>query len=83
MAPDLLSYNMSDVNPHLTQCEPPPYLKAGSAPEEGQCSLYLLQGQILFLDRSSSCKVRFANWGCWATPTLIIVTPDVVNGCQQ
>ena len=32
MAPDPLSYNMSDVNPHLTQCEPPPYLKAGSAP---------------------------------------------------
>ena len=26
-----LSYNMSDVNPHLTRCEPPPYLKAGSA----------------------------------------------------
>ena len=23
--PDRLSYNMSDVNPHLTQCEPPPY----------------------------------------------------------
>ena len=31
-APDPLSYNMSDVNPHLTQCEPPPYIKAGSAP---------------------------------------------------
>ena len=37
--PDPLSYNMSDVNPtllnvnpHLTRCEPPPYLKAGSAP---------------------------------------------------
>ena len=29
---DPLSYNMSDVNPHLTQCEPPPYIKAGSAP---------------------------------------------------
>ena len=25
MPPDPLSYNMSDVNPHLTQCEPPPY----------------------------------------------------------
>ena len=23
MPPDPLSYNMSDVNPHLTQCEPP------------------------------------------------------------
>ena len=23
---DPLSYNMSDVNLHLTQCEPPPYL---------------------------------------------------------
>ena len=46
MPPDPLSYNMSDVNPHLTQsptllnvnphltrCEPPPYIKAGSAPE--------------------------------------------------
>ena len=32
MPPDPLSYNMSDVNPHLTRCEPPPYLKAGSAP---------------------------------------------------
>ena len=32
MPPDPLSYNMSDVNPHLTQGEPPPYLKAGSAP---------------------------------------------------
>ena len=41
MPPDPLSYNMSDVNSHLTQCEPPPplldhetppYLKAGSAP---------------------------------------------------
>ena len=32
MPPDPLSYNMSDVNPHLTQCEPPPYLKAGSGP---------------------------------------------------
>ena len=31
-APNPLNYNMSDVNPHLTQCEPPPYLKAGSAP---------------------------------------------------
>ena len=25
MPPDPLSYNMSDVNPHLTQCERPPY----------------------------------------------------------
>ena len=33
MPPDPLSYNMSDVNPHLTRCEPPPYIKAGSAPE--------------------------------------------------
>ena len=32
MPPDPLSYNMSDVNPHLTPCEPPPYIKAGSAP---------------------------------------------------
>ena len=32
MPPDPLSYNRSDVNPHLTQCEPPPYIKAGSAP---------------------------------------------------
>ena len=32
MPPDPLSYNMSDVNPHLTQCEPPPYIKAGSDP---------------------------------------------------
>ena len=32
MPPDPLSYNMSDVNPHLTRCEPPPYIKAGSAP---------------------------------------------------
>ena len=31
MPPDPLSYNMSDVNPHLTRCEPPPYIKAGSA----------------------------------------------------
>ena len=34
MPPDPLSYNMSDVNPHLTRCEPPPYLKAGSAPAD-------------------------------------------------
>ena len=34
MPPNPLSYNMSDVNPHLTQCEPPPYIKAGSAPVE-------------------------------------------------
>ena len=27
MPPDPVRYNMSDVNPHLTQCEPPPYLK--------------------------------------------------------
>ena len=32
MSPDPLSYNMSDVNPHLTRCEPPPYIKAESAP---------------------------------------------------
>ena len=32
MPPDPLSYNMSDVNPHLTRCEPPPDIKAGSAP---------------------------------------------------
>ena len=36
MPPDPLSYNMSDVNPHLAQCEPPPYLKAGSAPATGR-----------------------------------------------
>ena len=34
MAPNPLSYTMSDVNPHLTRCEPPPYIKAGSAPAE-------------------------------------------------
>ena len=52
MPPDPLSYNMSDVNPHLTQCEaptlldvnphltrcePPPYIKAGSAPVSTSC----------------------------------------------
>ena len=36
MPHDRLSYNMSDVNPHLTRCEPPPYLKAGSAPDYGR-----------------------------------------------
>ena len=36
MPPDPLSYNMSDVNPHLTRCEPPPYIKAGSAPAAGK-----------------------------------------------
>ena len=33
MPPDPLSYNMSDVNPYLTRCEPPPYIKVGSAPD--------------------------------------------------
>ena len=37
MPPDPLSCNMSDVNQHLTQCEPPPYLKAGSAPALSGC----------------------------------------------
>ena len=32
MPPDPLSYNMSDVNPHLTRCEPLPYITAGSTP---------------------------------------------------
>ena len=35
MPPDPPSYNLSEVNPHLTQCEPPPYIKAGSAPDLG------------------------------------------------
>ena len=34
MPPDPFSYNMSDVNPYLAQCEPPPYIKAGSAPSK-------------------------------------------------
>ena len=32
MSPDPLSYNMSDVNPHLTRCEPPTLLKGWIRP---------------------------------------------------
>ena len=42
MPPTPFSYNMSDVNPHLTQCEPPPYIKAGSAPDTIQEAIKLL-----------------------------------------
>ena len=47
MPPDPLSYNMSDVNPHLTRCEPPPYIKAGSAPAYQQCCYANLRHMII------------------------------------
>ena len=49
MPPDPLSYNMSDVNPHLTQSEPPPYLKAGSAPVSSTlCCFFTFQKVATF-----------------------------------
>ena len=64
MPPDPLSYNMSDVNPHLTRCEPPPYIKAGSAPVTSFLSLDAEMGLfplVLLLRKVSVEYWRFSS----------------------
>ena len=53
MPPDPLSSNMSDVNPHLTQCEPPPYLMGTPTLLKGRirpcCVIHNYHKSFLFL----------------------------------
>ena len=68
MPPDPLSYNMSDVNPHLTQCELPPYLKAGSAPEKRLytgCLAVVVDGRGEAPPKEEVVKYWVFGFCCW------------------
>ena len=67
MPPDPLSYNISDVNPHLTQCEPPPYLKAGSAPAFVNLATFQNSAKTGVASKLNLSKCKLYKLGCLTT----------------